>query len=146
MKKFVEEARKKGGIPILVTPMHRRTFDENGKVTNSHGDYPAAIRQVATEEKVPLINLTMVSEIFYNALGKEKSGAAFKEGDGTHHNNYGSYELAKMIAGWMKSKRFYIAKYLIKSLPPFDPNKPDAPENFNIPASPMIAEVKPLGS
>ncbi|HVE55303.1 MAG TPA: rhamnogalacturonan acetylesterase, partial [Pyrinomonadaceae bacterium] len=48
LKKFVEEARKKGGIPILVTPMHRRTFDADGRITNSHGDYPEAVRQVAS--------------------------------------------------------------------------------------------------
>lgn len=147
LKKFVEETRKKAGVPILVTPMHRRTFDPTtGKITNSHGDYPAAVRQVAAEEKVPLIDLTMMSEAFYNALGKEKSAAAFKEGDGTHHNNYGSYELAKCIVGWMKSNKFDIAKYLIKDLPKFDPSQPDSPESFAIPASQMITEVKPLGN
>ncbi len=147
LKKFVAETRSKGGIPILVTPMHRRTFDPTtGKIINSHGDYPAAVRQVAAEEKVPLIDLTMMSEAFYNALGKDKSGAAFKEGDGTHHNNYGSYELAKSIAGWMKSNRFDIAKYLIKNLPPFDPSRPDAPESFTVPASLIMTDVKPLGN
>lgn len=147
LKKFIEETRKKGGVPILVTPMHRRTFDTvTGKITNSHGDYPAAVRQVATEENVPLIDLTMMSEALYNALGREKSGAAFKEGDGTHHSNYGSYELAKSIVGWMKSNKFDIAKYLKKDLPPFDPSRPAAPEGFNIPASPMITDVKPLGN
>jgi lysophospholipase L1-like esterase len=146
LKKFVEETRKKGGVPILVTPMHRRTFDESEKITNSHGDYPEAVRQVATEEKVLLIDLTIMSEAFYSALGREKSGAAFKEGDTTHHNNYGSYELAKCIADWMKSHKFAVAKYLKKDLPPFDPTKPDAPENFAIPASSLVSDVKPLGN
>ena len=147
LKKFVEETRKKGGVPILVTPMHRRTFDATtGKIINSHGDYPAAVRRVAAEENVPLIDLTMMSEAFYNSLGKEKSGAAFKEGDATHHSNYGSYELAKCIIEWIKSNKFDIAKYLIKDLPPFNPSRPDAPESFNIPASPLITDVKPLGN
>lgn len=146
LKKFVEEAGKKGGIPILITPMHRRTFDANGKITNSHGDYPAAVRQVAAEEKVSLIDLTGMSEAFYNALGAEKSKLAFKEGDATHRSNYGSYELAKAIANRMKSNKFDIAKYLKKDLPLFDPNKADAPESFAIPASPMATDVKPLGS
>jgi lysophospholipase L1-like esterase len=147
LKEFVEGTRRKGGTPILITPMHRRTFDAaTGKIINSHGDYPEAVRQAAIEEKVLLIDLTTMSKDFYEALGKEKSGAAFKEGDGTHHNNYGSYELAKSIVGWIKSNRFDIAKFLIKDLPPFDPSKPDAPEKFSIPASPMISDVKPLGS
>jgi hypothetical protein len=58
-----------------VTPMHRRTFDSNGKITNSHGDYPEAVRQVAKEEDVALIDLTDMSKDLYEALGKD--GRAF---------------------------------------------------------------------
>ena len=88
LKKFVESARSKGATPILITPVQRRTFDQQGKITNSHGDYPEAVRQVAREEKVALIDLHLMSTKFYEALGPEKSKLAFKEGDGTHHNNY----------------------------------------------------------
>lgn len=146
LKKFVEETRKKGGIPILITPMHRRTFDENGKITNSHGDFPEAVRQVAREEKVALIDLTAMSKDFYEALGKEKSGIAFKEGDGTHHSNYGSYELAKCIVEAIRQQNLPLAKYLIKNLPKFDPQKPDSFDSFAIPSSPFVSDVKPLGS
>lgn len=146
LKKFVEAARKKGGIPILVTPMHRRTFDAEGRITNSHGDYPEAVRQVAAEEKVALIDLTAMSKEFYEALGKEKSGAAFKEGDGTHHSNYGAYEIAKMIAESIRTQNLPLAKYLVKNLPKFDPKKPDSFESFEVPASPLVTDVKPLGN
>lgn len=146
LKKFVQETRQKGGIPILVTPMHRRTFDAGGKISNSHGDYPEAVRQVATEEKVALVDLTAMSQDFYEALGKEKSGVAFKEGDGTHHSNYGAYELAKMIVGSIKAQNLPLAKYLIKDLPIFDPKKPDSFELFAVPASPLLTDVKPLGN
>ncbi|HVE55600.1 MAG TPA: hypothetical protein VNB22_02155, partial [Pyrinomonadaceae bacterium] len=115
-------------------------------ITNSHGDYPEAVRQVASEEKVALIDLTAMSKDFYEALGKEKSGAAFKEGDGTHHSNYGAYELAKMIAASIKAQNLSLAKYLIKNLPKFDPKKPDSFESFAVPASPLMTDVKPLGN
>ncbi len=39
LKNYVEAVKAKGGNVVLITPMHRRTFDENGKITNSHGDY-----------------------------------------------------------------------------------------------------------
>lgn len=147
LKKFVEETRKKGGTPVLITPMHRRTFDNNGKITNSHGDYPEAVRQVAKEENVPLIDLNEMSREFYEALGKEKSGTAFKEGDGTHHNNYGSYELARCIVEAIRSQKLPLAKFLIKNLPKFDPKNPDSFESFALPASPAAAtDIKPLGS
>ena len=69
LKHFVAEARERGAIPVLVTPMNRRTFDADGKVTNSLGDYPEAVRQVAREENVPLIDLNAMSKPFYEALG-----------------------------------------------------------------------------
>jgi hypothetical protein len=126
--------------------MHRRTFDAAGKITNSHGDYPEAVRQVAQEEKVALIDLTALSKDFYEALGKEKSAVAFKEGDGTHHNNYGAYELARMIVESIGDQKLSLSKYLVKNLPDFDAKKPDSFEAFAIPASPLATEVKPLGN
>jgi len=146
LKYFVEEARKRGGVPILITPVQRRTFDANGKITNSHGDYPEAVRQVAKEEGVSLIDLNSMSKDLYEAMGPERSRLLFKEGDGTHHNNYGSFELAKCIVAAIKKQKLPLGKYLIKGLPTFDPKTPDAPESFKLPASPGRAAEKPLGS
>jgi len=146
LKQFVDAARKKGGIPILITPMHRRTFDAAGKITNSHGDYPEAVRQAAKEENVPLINLTAMSKDLYEALGPKESGALFKEGDGTHHTDYGSYELAKCIVQAIRDQKLPLAKYLINDLPKFDPKKPDALASFAVPASPVFDATKPLGN
>lgn len=146
LKKFVAETRQKGGVPVLLTPMHRRTFDAEGKITNSHGDYPEAVRQVAREEVVALIDLTALSKDFYEALGQAKSAVAFKEGDGTHHSNYGSYELARAIVEAIRQQKLPLAKYLIKDLPKFDPTRPDAFESFAVPASPLVTEIKPLGN
>jgi lysophospholipase L1-like esterase len=146
LKYFVEQAIKKGGIPILITPVQRRTFNANGKITNSHGDYPEAVRQTAKEENVPLIDLNAMSRVLYETLGKDGSGRLFKEGDGTHHNNYGAYEIAKIITQSIRDQRLPLAKYLVKGLPKFDPTKPDAFESFSIPPSPSVISAKPLGN
>lgn len=146
LKHFVVEARKRGGISVLITPVQRRTFDAAGKITNSHGDYPEAVRQVAKEENVPLIDLNAMSKLFYEAMGTEKSKLAFKEGDGTHHNNYGSYGLARCIVEGIKANKLGLMKYLTADVQAFDPSRPDAIENFNIPASPLSTSVKPLGN
>ena len=146
LKHFVEEARKKGGIPVLITPVQRRTFDASGKITNSHGDYPEAVRQAAKEDGVSLIDLNAMSKDLYEALGPERSGLLFKPGDGTHHNNYGSYELAKCIVAAIEKQKLPLGKYLIKGLPIFDPKNPDTPESIKLPASPTSTAVKPLGS
>ena len=146
LKQYVAAIRAKGGTPVLITPMHRRTFDNDGKITNSHGEYPEAVRQAANEESVPLIDLTALSKDFYEAMGKEKSAVAFKEGDGTHHNNYGAYEFARMIADSIRAQKLPLAKYLIGDLPPYDARKPDSFEAFAVPASPLVTDQKPLGN
>ncbi|HEU4387220.1 MAG TPA: rhamnogalacturonan acetylesterase, partial [Blastocatellia bacterium] len=146
LKRFVAETRKRGGIPVLVTPVQRRTFDPAGRITNSHGDYPEAVRQVAREDDVPLIDLNAMSKLFYEALGPEKSKLAFKEGDGTHHNNYGSYELAKCIVEGVRQNKLGIAKYLVSDAAAFDPSRPDPLERFRIPPSPEGGAAKPLGN
>ncbi|HKX83361.1 MAG TPA: rhamnogalacturonan acetylesterase, partial [Pyrinomonadaceae bacterium] len=146
LRHFAEEVRRKGGIPILITPMHRRTFSEDGKVTNSHGDYPEAVRQVAKEDNLSLIDLTAMSKDLYEALGKEDSGRLFKEGDGTHHNNYGAYQIAKVIVQSVRDQRLPLVRFLAKGIPSYDRKRPDAFESFTLPASPTLTNVKPLGS
>jgi lysophospholipase L1-like esterase len=146
LKRFVSEARKCGGIPVLVTSMNRRTFDADGKITNSFGDYPEAVRQVAREDKVPLIDLFAMSKLFYESLGPELSLRAFAPNDGTHHNNYGSYELARCVVKSIKAGKLGIAKYLAPDVPPFDPAHPDPIDAFRVPPSPQKSTTKPAGN
>ena len=144
LKRFVAETRQHGGTPVLVTPMNRKTLDASGKVTNSLGDYPEAVRQEAKEENVALIDLHAMSKQFYEALGKEKINKAFQ--DGTHHNNYGSYELAKCIVAGIRQNNLGIAKFLADDVPPFDPSHPDPLESFHMPASGQSSTTAPLGN
>lgn len=146
LKHFVEETRKRGGIPVLITPVQRRTFDPQGKIMNSHGDYPEAVRQAAKEENVPLIDLHALSGVLYEAWGPEASKRAFAPNDGTHHNNYGSYELARCIVEGIKANKLGLVKYLAPGLTTFDPRYPDAIDSFKLPASPQSTQIKPPGS
>lgn len=159
LKLYINEARKKGAIPVLVTSMHRRTFDEEGRITNSLGDYPEAVRQTAREEKVAMIDLNAMSKAFYEALGPERSKKAFVQypagtfpgqdkelKDNTHFNAYGAYELARCIVEGIKSNKLGIAKFLVDdALAPFDPRHPDAVESWTLPASPLMSTTTPEG-
>ena len=135
----------RGGIPVLVTSMHRRTFVDEGKITNSLGDYPEAVHQAAKEENVALIDLNAMSKLFFEALGSENSRKAFV--DNTHHNNYGSYELAKCIVEGIKANKLSIARFLVdEAWTAFDPAHPDPIESFRVPASPMPTTRAPDGN
>lgn len=148
LKVFIAEARRRGATPVLVSPVQRRNFEANGKIRNSHGDYPEAVRQVAKEENVAFIDLTAMSVVFYEALGPEKSPLAFGGGgrDITHHNNYGAYELAKCIVQGIKDNKLDLAKYIVDEFHGFDPAHPEPVESFSMPASPGRTTVAPRGN
>jgi lysophospholipase L1-like esterase len=160
LKAFVEAARSKGGIPVLVTPMERRRFEKDGTETPTLADYAEAVRQVGVEEKVPVIDLNAMSLKFYGALGPEKSTKAFvfypantfpgqdkPLADNTHHNAYGAYELARCVVEGIKTNLPELAKHLVKDAGTFDPAKPDAADKIEIPPSPVTsATEKPAGS
>lgn len=148
LKKFVEAARAKGGLPVLVTPMERRRWNGD-KPEATLADYAEAVRQVGTEEKVPVIDLNSMSLKLYAALGPEGSKTAFvfypantfgdnKElKDNTHHNCYGGYELARCVVEGIRSQVPDLAKHLAPDAGTFDPAKPDAPEKVALPMSPV---------
>jgi lysophospholipase L1-like esterase len=144
LKHYVAEARKKGGLPVLITSMHRKSFDDSGKVKNTLGDYPEAVRRVAEEDKVPLIDLHAMSKTLYEAIGPKKIDKAFQ--DGTHHNNYGSYELARCVVEGIKANKLDLVKFLADDAKPFDPAKPDPVDEFKLPASPQASKTKPDGN
>jgi len=159
LKFFITEVKKKGGIPVLITSMHRRNFDSIGHINNTLGDYPEAVRQTAKEENVALIDLNAMSRILYEAWGPESSVQAFvhypantfpgqekKLEDNTHFNTYGAWQIAKCIRKGIIDAKLDIAKYLVKDIPAFDPAKPDPVEKWNWPLSAVITSSKPDGN
>lgn len=159
LKYYIGETRKKGGIPVLVTSMHRRSFDSTGKIVNTLGDYPAAVRQTAAEEKVPLIDLNNRSKTLYEAWGPDKSQLAFviykantfpgqdKElKDNTHFNPYGAYEIARCIVQGIRDNKLDLARYIKKEIRPFNPARPDDIKKWHWPLSPRMNVTKPDGS
>ncbi len=144
LKRFIAGARARGGNVVLVTPMNRKSLDADGIVTNTLGDYPEAVRQTAREENVPLIDLHAMSKTLYEALGAANIGKAFQ--DGTHHNNYGSYQLAKCVVAAIQADKLPLAHYLLPGLAPFDPHHPDSPDSFQMSPSPNPSSLKPEGN
>jgi len=141
LKLFIAEVRRKGATPVLVTSVHRRSFGPDGRIRNTLGEYPEAVRQTAREESVALVDLNTMSAAFYEALGPDRSPLAFGANgrDGTHHSAYGAYELARCVVEGIRSTKLDLAKYVIDGLPPFDPAHPDPPENWKLLPSPRFA-------
>lgn len=71
LRKYVDSSRVKGAIPILITPMNRDYPWSNGNISNVHGEYPSAMKEVAFEKDVPLIDATQRSIDLFNEKGEE---------------------------------------------------------------------------
>lgn len=150
MWQFVNEVRKKGGIPVIVSPANRRSFDETGKISNSLGDYPDAAKKVARDLTVAFIDLNVMTKILYESMGVEKSKNAFviypansfpgqteALNDNTHFNSYGAYQLAKCMVEGIRKNLPDLAKHILKDVAAYDPSRPDPFENFSLPPSPQ---------
>ena len=139
LKKIVTRTREKGGTLVLVTSMERK----NGIERDTLAGYPQTVRDVAAEDGVALVDLHAMSRVFYKALGADL-GKAFQ--DGTHHNNYGSYEIAKCVAESIRQSKLPLAKFLADDFTGFDPAKPDPVAAFDVPESLARSEKKPDGN
>jgi lysophospholipase L1-like esterase len=139
LERAIAETRRLGGIPVLVTSMERKAGVENETL----GQYPEMARQVARQKGVALIDLQAMSRTLYRALGTHLD-KAFQ--DGTHHNNYGSYELAKCVLEGIRENKLPLVQFMVDEFQGLDPAKPDPIEKVAIPASGGGIGAKPLGS
>ena len=123
--RFVKDVRTKNAAPILLTPVMRRKFDANGVFQDTHGEYPDAVRKVAAELKVPLIDMHRLSEKVLKDLGTEKSRTLFLQlakgenvnypkgvEDNTHFNPNGAEAMAKLAVEAIKREKIGLRKYL----------------------------------
>ena len=159
LKQFIDEAKAKGVTPIFVTPTQRRTFDNNGKITESHGDYPDAMRWVAKREGIQVIELHDMTRTFFETLGVEGSkkalvhyaantfpGQSTALADNTHFNPYGAYEVAKMVVQGIKDLHLPFVCHIKDDFKGFDAAHPDDYNTFYWNDSPFFEALKPDGN
>ena len=159
LKQFVDEARAKGATPVFVTPTQRRAFDANGKIMETHANYPEAMRWVAKDLGVQVIELHDMTRTFYETLGVEGSTHALVHypahtypgqqkafEDNTHFNPYGAFEISKMVVEGMKSLQLPVNEWLRPDYVPFDAAQPDDWREFHWNDGPFIDIVKPDGN
>ncbi len=72
LERFVRECREKGAVPVLFTSIVRRKF-EGGCLIDTHGDYPAVVRDVAAKMNVYLVDLQLLTAGAVTAVGEEPS-------------------------------------------------------------------------
>jgi lysophospholipase L1-like esterase len=113
LRRYIDESRAIGSTPILVTPMVRRTFDAAGKIKGNLAPYAAAMKDVAGEKKVAVIDLHASSRSLAERLGPAASAEmASKPGDVTHFNEKGARAMADRVLRELPAAEPKLAVYL----------------------------------
>jgi xylan 1,4-beta-xylosidase len=125
LTQYIRIARCKGAFPVLVTPVVRRHF-EGDKLLDTHGPYLTAMKELARELKVPLIDLEAKSRCLLETLGETETkqlffwmqpgeSLDFPEGiaDNSHFNENGAGKIAALVAEAIRESGVELAKYLI---------------------------------
>lgn len=127
LKTYIDRARSKGAIPILVTPVSRRDYNAaNGQFKPSFPDYVAAMKQVAAETNTLLIDLNARSVALYNTIGIEGTKSIFlhvaagqypyfPDGvqDNTHFQEQGAIKIAGLVATGIDELNIPLSEHLL---------------------------------
>ena len=128
LKQYVAETRSKKAIPVLLTPMARRSFDSlSGKIKGTHDVYAQIIRDVAREENVVLFDMDKLTQKLYQQFGVENSRLLFlqlrpgehpnhPEGkeDNTHFSELGARLVAQLVLQEIKKQIPELADRIVK--------------------------------
>ncbi|MDC0771888.1 rhamnogalacturonan acetylesterase [Streptomyces sp. HD] len=102
LRLYVDGARERGARPVLATAVERRRFDADGNSVPTHGDYPAAMRALAQEKRVTLLDIQALSLALWQRIGVEETKKYFNwtaaEQDNTHFNPPGAIAVARLVA------------------------------------------------
>jgi len=156
---FIQVAKDKGAFPVLVTPTQRRSFNTDGSLNQTHGDFPNAMRAVAKKMNVPLIDITQKTTSMYEAWGDDESRKAFVQypantfpgqtkalEDNTHFNAFGANEVALAVLQGIRELDLPLKKDILKQAPNYDPKHPNYISNWTLPMSSRFEVAKPDGN
>ena len=121
LRVFIAETRRRGATLVLVTPMERRA---NG---DSVGPWARAMREVAAQENVPLIDQWAMSKQLWTALGPDVNQAF---ADQTHLSGYGGYLLSKLIVGEIRKNIPDLARFVVDDFKEMPPTQPEPPPTY----------------
>lgn len=108
--RFITETRNKKATPVLLTPVSRRQFDDDGKVRETHPVYSQLVVDVAKETNVAFIDLDRESRGLLQQFGEDDSRYLFMQlepgehpnypdgrNDNTHFSEFGARKIAQLV-------------------------------------------------
>jgi lysophospholipase L1-like esterase len=118
LKQYIDGARGKNAIPVLITPTPRLQYS-NGVFSNGFQAYCDAIKAVGTETNTPVIDLQSMGLAYYTVLGYATVSTTISLNKGTpdvlHFQTHGAYEMARLVATGVQALNLPISQYVIQS-------------------------------
>ncbi len=124
LRRYVEDTRSKGATPILATPIYRCRWVD-GRIQDTHGDYPPAMRELAKDMDVALLDLHKFTGERFQELGEagcrglfmylaKDESPNYPEGveDGTHLRGTGAREVCRLVVRAVQECRLPLARFL----------------------------------
>ncbi|MEO6550918.1 MAG: rhamnogalacturonan acetylesterase [Ferruginibacter sp.] len=113
LRKYVNEAKQKGAIPIVCSPIPRNDW-KDGKVLRSNDGYALWSKQVATQTGAYFIDLNNIIADDFEKIGQQKTNNFFPQ-EHTHTNKEGAIFNAKIVvAGIQLLQHCTLKEYLLK--------------------------------
>jgi lysophospholipase L1-like esterase len=113
LKQYIDGARGKNAIPVLVTPTPRHQLS-NGLPTNGFAAYCTAIIAVGAETNTPVIDLQSMALAYYTKVGDAYVTSTLIK-DALHFVSAGAYQMARMVALGVSALNLPISQYVIQS-------------------------------
>jgi rhamnogalacturonan acetylesterase len=101
LRKLVEDIKAKGAIPIVCSPIPRKTW-RDGKIARNKASFGGWAEQVATQEKVGFLDLNEAIARRYDAMGQEAVEPMFAD-PGTHTSLMGAQLNAEVVVSCLKA-------------------------------------------
>lgn len=116
MRQFIQETKEKGATPIIISPIPRNKWNEEGKIgRNNNNDYGQWAKEVAKEDKILFIDLNTKMCDILDKLGKEVvTDRYFWNWDHTHTMaNGAALAAAKVVDGIKETRKCKLNQYLL---------------------------------
>ena len=116
LKQYIDGARGKNAIPVLITPTPRHQYS-GGVFQNGFPEYCAAIIAVGEETNTPVIDLQSEGLAYYTSIGdaQVKATIILNGSDTLHFNAEGAYQMARLVALGVQALNLPISQYVIQS-------------------------------
>lgn len=114
LRTFIDDAKKAGAVPILVTPAHRRLFGKDGQPSRELTPYAEAMKIVAAEKGVMVVDLHTLSGELLQKLGEEGALDLYRDAtDRSHFSEKGAETIASLIIADLKRQGSPLSAHIL---------------------------------